>query len=302
MIENGKLTKGKKPDMIDLGIGLLPKFLRDTTDRNRTSTFAFTGAKFEFRAVGSAMNISTSIAVINTIVADAMLMMIDKIKAEAKKGGLDAAVLKVLSATIKEAKPILWEGNNYSEEWVKEAAKRGLPNIASTAEALKALVKPKAIELFGKYGVFTKVELKARYHIWLEMYEKVINIEAKTLAEIANTLVLPAAYGFQNNLVAGYLDMQKLDKGMLPEGVLADRKIAVEKLAADILYIRKNVKVMDEILEKAEKADLEKKTAILFGELKPQMEHIRKHIDAIEAIIPDEAWGLPKYREMLFIK
>ncbi|MGA2507073.1 MAG: glutamine synthetase III [Chitinispirillaceae bacterium] len=306
MLESGKLSKGKKQDLVDLGIGMLPKFFRDTTDRNRTSTFAFTGSKFEFRAVGSAMNISTSLAVINTIVADAMLMMIDRIKAESKKGAFDAAVLKVLGSVVKEAKPILWEGNNYSEEWIKEAAKRGLPNVASTAEALKALMTPKAINLFQKHGVFSKVELTARYHIWLETYEKIINIEAKTLADIVNTMVIPQAYEFQNELASGLLDMEKVCAGKsvkVCDGALPDRREAFESLSADIYYIRKNIKEMEAILEKVHHTeDLEKKTAKLFSDLKPQMEHIRRHVDAIESSIPDSMWSLPKYREMLFIK
>jgi glutamine synthetase len=306
MIESGKLSKGKGQDLIDLGVGLLPKFFRDTTDRNRTSTFAFTGQKFEFRAVGSAMNISTSLAVLNTIVADAMLMIIDRIKAEAKKGAFDAAVLKVLGSVIKESRPVLWEGNNYSEEWIKEAKKRGLPNIASTAEALKALITPKAISLFEKHKVFSKVELTARYHIWLETYEKVITIEAKTLEEMVNTMVIPQAYEFQNELASGLLDMEKLCSGKSAKPckeALADRRLAFEKLTADIYYIRKNLKEMDAVLEKVHHLDdLEKKTARMFSELKPQMEHIRKHVDAIESSVPDKLWSLPKYREMLFIK
>jgi len=306
MLESGKLSKGKKQDLIDLGVGMLPKFFRDTTDRNRTSTFAFTGSKFEFRAVGSSMNISTALTVINTIVADAMLMIIDRIKAETKKTEFDAAVLKVLGSIIKETKPILWEGNNYSEEWIKEAARRGLPNVASTSEALKAMVTPKAVGLFQKHGVFSKVELIARYHIWLETYEKVITIEAKTLADMVNTMVIPQAYEFQNDLASGLLDMEKLCAGKsvkICDGALADRREAFEALSADIYHIRKNLKVMDAILEKIHQTEeLEKKTQSLFTDLKPQMEHIRRHVDAIESSVPDNLWSLPKYREMLFIK
>jgi glutamine synthetase len=306
MLEGGRLSKGKKQDVIDLGVGMLPKFFRDTTDRNRTSTFAFTGSKFEFRAVGSSMNISTSLTVLNTIVADSMLLIADRIKSEAKKGGLDAAVLKVLSSVISESKAILFEGNNYSEEWVREAEKRGLPNVASTAEALKALVTPRAVALFEKHKVFSKVELAARYHIWLETYEKVITIEAKTLAEMVNTMVLPQAYEFQNELASGLLDMEKLCSGKsvtLCGGALDDRKEVFEKLSADIYFIRKNLAAMEAILEKISAIDdLEKKTALLFSDLKPQMEHIRRHVDAIESSVPDRLWSLPKYREMLFIK
>jgi glutamine synthetase len=304
-IEAGKLTKGKKQAIIDLGVSQLPKFPKDTTDRNRTSTFAFTGAKFEFRAVGSAQNISTGIAVINTIVADSMLLLVEKIKAEVKKNGFDGAVLKVLSAAIKESKNILWEGNNYSEEWVKEAAKRGLPNVASTAEALKALVTPKAIALFEKHGVFSKVELKARYHIWLETYERLIDIEAKALRDIVNTQVLPQAYEFQSELSAGVVEMKELSEEAgvsFIDGAIEDRVEALEKLAEEIFYIRKNLKQLNAALDKAQAEGLEKKTALLFSEVKPQMEHIRKHVDAVEVVLPDEFWALPKYWEMLFIK
>ncbi len=304
-IEAGKLTKGKKQAIIDLGVSQLPKFPKDTTDRNRTSTFAFTGAKFEFRAVGSAQNISTGIAVINTIVADSMLLLVDKIKAEVKKSGFEGAVLKVLSAAIKDSKNILWEGNNYSEEWVKEAAKRGLPNVASTAEALKALVTPKAIALFEKHSVFSKVELKARYHIWLETYERLIDIEAKALRDIVNTQVLPQAYEFQSELSAGVVEMKELaeEAGVtFVDGAVEDRVEALEKVAEEIFYIRKNIKQLDAALVKIQAEGLEKKTALLFSEVKPQMEHIRKHVDAIEAVLPDEFWALPKYWEMLFIK
>jgi glutamine synthetase len=306
MLESGKLSKGKKQDIIDLGIGSLPKFFRDTTDRNRTSPFAFTGQKFEFRAVGSSMNISTSLAMLNTIIADSMLMMVERIRVEAKKSEFDVAVLKVLSSVIKESKAILFEGNNYSEEWVKEAAKRGLPNVASTPEALKALIAPKAVTLFEKHRVFSEVELKARYHIWLETYEKVLTIEARTLADMVNTMVVPQASEFQNDLARGLLDLEKLSSGKsikLAAGVLSDRRATLEKLSADIYYIRKNIKEMEAILEKIHKTEsLEKKTAMLFGDLKPQMEHIRKHVDAIESSVPDSLWTLPKYREMLFVK
>jgi glutamine synthetase len=304
-LESGKLTKGKKATLVDLGVGHLPKFPKDTSDRNRTSPFAFTGMKFEFRAVGSSQNISTGIAVINTIVADSILMIVDRIKAEVKKSGFEGAVLKVLSAVIKESKNILFEGNNYSEEWVKEAAKRGLQNVASTAEALKALVTPKAISLFEKHGVFSKVELKARYHIWLETYERLIDIEAKTLRDIVNTEVLPQAYEFQGDLANGFIELQELsaEAGVsFADGTVEDRKEALEQLSNEIYYIRKNVKLLDAALAKCNAEGLEKKTATLFSEVKPAMEHIRKHVDVIEGVLPDEFWSLPKYREMLFIK
>ncbi|MBN1760484.1 MAG: glutamine synthetase III [Chitinispirillaceae bacterium] len=303
MIESGKIVKAKKQDLMDLGVKLLPKFLRDTTDRNRTSPFAFTGQKFEFRALGSSINISTPIAVINTIVADAMQIATERIAAENKSGGeFNVAVLKVLHGLIKESRAILFEGNNYSDEWVKEAEKRGLPNIASTAESLKAFITPKAIDLFERQGVFSKVELQARYVIWQELYEKVIDIEAKTLIEMAKTQILPNAYEYQSDLANGFESISDVaGKLSLESGILEDRKELLESVSADIYYVRKNVKEIEKLLEKAESMELEEKTAFFFNELKPQMEHVRKHVDALETVMPDAQWQLPKYREMLFI-
>jgi glutamine synthetase len=305
MLENGKIEKGHRQNLIDLGVKLLPKFLRDSTDRNRTSPFAFTGAKFEFRAVGSSMNISTPIAVINTAVADSLSIVVERIKAEqASTSNFREAVLKVLSGLVKESKAILFEGNNYSEEWVKEAQKRGLPNEASTAEALKAFIKPKSIDLFERHGVFTKVELHARYNIWLEIYEKVLDIEAKALAEMVRTQVIPAAIEYQAEIAGGLEILKDLVDSKAVELVdeaIEDRKQLLAGLTADIFYIRKNLKQMEELLKKADTLDPEAKAAMYYSELKPHMLHIRRHVDALESVMPDSMWVLPKYREMLFI-
>lgn len=305
MIENGKIVEAKKQDLIDLGVKLLPKFIRDTTDRNRTSPFAFTGQKFEFRALGSAMNISTPIAVLNTIVADAFLIVTERIKEEHKtNSNFNSAVLKALSGVIKESRSVLFEGNNYSDEWVKEAQKRGLPNIASTPEALKAFVSPKAIDLFERHGVLTNVELKARYNIWLELYEKVIDIEARTLKEIVNTQILPAAYEYQSSVASGLdtlIDLSKNGAVKFSADIIEDRKEAFTTISEHIYYVRKNMKELENILNRSESMGLETKTAFFFSDLKPHMEHIRRHVDALENIMPDSIWHLPKYREMLFI-
>jgi glutamine synthetase len=305
MIESGKIEEGKRQDLIDLGVKLLPQFIKDTTDRNRTSPFAFTGQKFEFRALGSAMNISTPIAIINTIVADAFCIVSERIKEEHKKSSnFNKAVLKALSGVIKESKSVLFEGNNYSDEWVKEAQKRGLPNIASTPEALKAFIRPKAIDLFERQAVFSKVELQARYNIWLELYEKVIDIEAKTLSEIVNTQILPEAYEYQSDIASGLdtlIDLSKNGDVKFSEDIVEDRKDAFKTISEHIYYVRKNIKELEKILDKSESMELELKTEYFFSELKPHMEHIRKHVDALENIMPDSMWHLPKYREMLFI-
>jgi len=304
-IEKGEIKKVTKLETIDLGVGLLPKFIRDTSDRNRTSPFAFTGAKFEFRALGSSINISTSIAVVNTVVADSMNTVAFMIGEEQKKTkNFDTAVLNVLAKIIKKTKPVLFEGNNYSQEWVDEAKKRGLANEPSSPEALKAFIKPENIELFEKLGVLSRVEMVARYHIWIELYAKVLEIEARTLTEMVNTQVLPPSYSFQNE-VAASLDMlidYADDKSIkLPAGAVEDRKELFTDLTSDILYIRKNLAKMSVLLEKAEAMELEDKCRTYFEDLKPLMAHIRKHVDALETKMPDELWILPKYKEMLFI-
>jgi glutamine synthetase len=382
MLESGKIEKGKKRDLVDLGVGLLPKFLRDTTDRNRTSPFAFTGAKFEFRALGSSMNVSTSVTVINTIVADSMREIGERIRKElGGKGGkpvgddlrgggddhintgsvvnsgghgnvdnsvsqvnldkgssqhtldksnshtghtghsanhpkldkhvsqagrdeLTTAVLKVLGEVIRESKDILFEGNNYSAEWVKEAEKRGLPNAASTPEALKAFVAPKSVEMFERHKIFTKVELTARYNIWLDTYEKILDIELRTLTEMVNTQILPSAYSYQSDIAEGLEVLRVLSDDMtidMVEGALEDRKEAFEKLTADIFYVRKNLKELDARLQKARGMEREERAMYLFTDVRPQVDHIRRHVDALESAMPDDLWPLPKYREMLFV-
>jgi glutamine synthetase len=312
MIESGKIEKGKKQDFVDLGVSLLPKFMRDTTDRNRTSPFAFTGTKFEFRAIGSSMNVSTAVTMLNTIVADSMMMISEKIGKELKigKNGKDAgddmiaAVLKVLGAVIKESKPILFEGNNYSNDWVKEAKKRGLQNASSSPEAFKAFVAKESIELFERHKVYSKIEMTSRYNIWLDKYEKTLDIEARTLTEMVSTLVLPSAYAYQSDIASGLEVLRVLADDMtidMIEGALEDRKEVFETLTADIYYIRKNLKELDVLMKKAHGMDLEKKVEFFFNDIQPHMDHIRRHVDALECTMPDEFWPLPKYREMLFI-
>jgi glutamine synthetase len=303
-LKNGKMEKVSQKGMADLGLSHLPNFLLDNTDRNRTSPFAFTGAKFEFRAVGSSMNISTSIAVLNTIIADSIMVVVDKIKKAIKGADLGKAVFTALSEIVKECHDILFEGDNYSDAWKKEAARRGLPNIASSPEALKAFVGEGNVALFEKHKVFSASELKARYHIWIEMYNKILDIEAKTLVDIVKTQVLPAAYEYQTALTDSYEALAAVagDNSIgIDSGVLDDRKEALASLSNNIYYVRKNTKELGETLNKAAALDEENRAHLFFTELKSQLSHIRKHVDELEALMPDESWTLPKYREMLFI-
>lgn len=305
MLEKGAKDKVSKRDIIDLGIARLPKFNKDTTDRNRTSPFAFTGNKFEFRAVGSSQNISTPITVINTIIADSLDYVADKIRKASSGKDFSTAVLRVVAELIKETKDIRFEGNNYSEEWVKEAKKRGLPNIASTAESLKALEKKDNIALFEKYKVFSKEELIARYKIWVDMYTIIIGIEANTLNEMVNSCIVPAGCEYEQLLADNLLKLTQLKKEVkldLDAAVLNDQKAHLSEVAQKIYYVRRNSKELEKLLEKASGLHHEERARLYFEELKPLMEHIRRHVDGLERVVSDENWDLPKYREMLFVK
>jgi len=306
MLENGTKSKASKRDVIDLGIARLPRFNKDMTDRNRTSTFAFTGSKFEFRAVGSSQNISTPITIINSIIAESLDYVTNEIKTVKGTGkDFNSEVLKVVSRIAKETKDIRFEGNNYSEEWVKEAKKRGLPNVAATYEALEALTEEKNIALFEKYKVFSKEELIARYHIWIHMYNLTLEIEANTLKEMVNASVVPAGYKYEKLLARTLHELTELEKeaGLkIDPAALEDKKAHLSDVVSKVYYVRRNTNEIDKLLEKAKELSDEKRAELYFKELKALMEHIRKHVDELECVVSDDTWDLPKYREMLFIK
>ncbi|MCX5710066.1 MAG: glutamine synthetase III, partial [Candidatus Omnitrophica bacterium] len=306
MIEKGAKNKVSKHDIIDLGIGHLPKFNKDMTDRNRTSPFAFTGNKFEFRAVGSSQNISTAITMINTIIADSLDYVAAQIKKEqGSTKDFGSAVMKVVAKLAKETKDIRFEGNNYAEEWLKEAKKRGLPNVASTYEALEALITKDNIALFEKYKIFSKEEIVARYHIWIHLYNLTLEIEANTLNEMVNASVVPAGLKYQKLLSDNLSVLTELKKGAgvkLDAAVVNDLKEHLADVSSKIYYVRRNTKVMLGLMDKAKKLSNEKRAEVYYQDLKPLMEHIRRHVDDLECVVSDESWDLPKYREMLFVK
>lgn len=306
MIEKGVQTKVSKKDIVDLGLARIPRFNKDMTDRNRTSPFAFTGAKFEFRAVGSSQNISTPITVINTIISAGIDYVSEKIKKQtALSKDFNTAVLEVIAQVIKETKDIRFEGNNYSLEWVREAEKRGLGNVASTAEALEALIKKENAALFERYKVFSKEELVARYKIWIDMYNLVLEIEANTLNEMVNASIIPSGFEYEQLLADNLVKVTNLKKSAkisFDTAGVEDQKEHLKEVVAKIYYVRRNTKEMIKLLDKAKKLDDGQKAGLYFAQLKPLMEHIRRHVDDLERVVPDEHWDLPKYREMLFIK
>jgi glutamine synthetase len=297
-IETGNVTCASDDCIIDLGLSSLPVVSKDTTDRNRTSPFAFTGNKFEFRAVGSSQSISFPATVLNTIAAAALDEIADKLEAK-KDGDMKQAVLDIVKDEMKKAKAVLFMGDNYSADWHKEAEKRGLPNLKTTPEALKSLNTEKALKLFEKYGVLSNVELKSRYHIWLEKYAKDIEIEAKALYDIVTTQVIPAGMKYQKDLA------ESITGASAALGSKADLSVQKDFLAGIttlISNIRAASQKMKESCEKiASVKDEQGKADYCCKEIKTKMDAIREDVDKLEAFVDDELWSLPKFWEMLFI-
>ncbi len=296
-IEKGKITKATDDAIIDLGVSKLPVLSKDSTDRNRTSPFAFTGNKFEFRAVGSSQSISFPATVLNTIVAESLDLIAAKIKS--RGGNVNQAALDVIREEVKANKAILFMGDNYTREWEKEAAKRGLPNKKTSAEALKDLRTEKALKLFEKYGVLTATELKSRYHIRLERYIKEIDIEATTLANMVQSQVIPASVEYQRTLassVSAVVDVLGDTKALKPQ------KDLLKTVSSLIAEAQKLAGDLTERLEKAKSIESEEKKAAYFcEEIKGTMLAVRETVDTLEHYVDNDLWPMPKYWEMLFI-
>jgi len=303
-IEQGMKKTFSRDDIIDLDLGRLPKFSKDSTDRNRTSPFAFTGRKFEFRGVGSSQNISTAIMVLNTIIAESLEFVANQINKNSETMDFDSAVMKVVTGLIKETRPIRFDGDNYSPEWVKEAGKRGLKNEPSTVNALKAWIDENNIILFETAGVLSREELFCRHNIWVETYNTILEIEANTLFEMVDANVLPAGYRYEQLLsenVRRLLELQRDFGVKIPADALEDHKEHLADIVAKIYYVRKRLAEMKELIGRNGGLEAEAKAELFFKELKPLMEHIRKHVDELEQVVSDDYWPLPKYREILFV-
>ena len=296
-IAEGKTTNASAQELMKLGVARLPEIQRDTTDRNRTSPFAFTGNKFEFRAVGSSQSIAFPIVLLNAAVAEAIGEITKDLKEELKKTKkVDDAVLKVVRSVFKETSAVLFEGNNYSEEWVKEAEKRGLPNLRRTPEALKQLVTKQSRQLLTKLGVFSDEELDSRYHVRLERYIKDVLIELHTLRETVDTLVLPAAFEYAGRLASSAAQAKAAGIAVIPQ---VDTANALGRLIQDLQKARAALgKVIDQAEGMHDSA--EKQAELLTHAGADAAAEVRKLTDAIEVSVDDDLWPLPKYREMLF--
>jgi len=294
-IENGGATSSKSGSDMKIGVTTLPALPKDTTDRNRTSPFAFTGNKFEFRMLGSSFSISGPNVIINTIIAEALKQFADKLE---KSTDFTADLAKLLQETAKKHKCVVFNGNNYSDEWVEEAKKRGLLNIPNTPEALKELVKKEAVELFVAHKVFSEKEIHARYEIMVEQYVKAINIEALTMIDMAKQSIMPAATSFitevAHSIAAVTSVSDKID-------VSAQQEL-LEGLSNKLSSMNKNVKALEQALEGAlNVSDLEKQAVAFREKVFAAMLTLRADGDALEKMIASEYWPLPTYSEMLFI-
>ncbi|MBI3554216.1 MAG: glutamine synthetase III [Elusimicrobia bacterium] len=299
-LEKGVTTKGTEPEWMHFGIDKIPAILRDNTDRNRTSPFAFTGNKFEFRAVGSSFNNAVPITVLNTIVAQQLLETRKEIDAKLKsKKVFKDAVIDVLRKLYKESKAVCFEGNNYSAEWAAEAKKRGLPNVTTTPEALKAWVDKKSVAMFENLAVLSKTEVHSRHHIKLEKYAKDIDIEAKLVIEMVNSIFVPAGVRYQNELLESLRGL----KEFLPKhGALKTQTDLLSEVSSKIDSARKGVAALAESLAAAEKTEEAEAKALAYcHKVKPHFEAVRNAVDGLEGLVPAKEWPLPKYREMLFL-
>ncbi len=282
----------------------IPEILLDNTDRNRTSPFAFTGNKFEFRAVGSSANTAKPMFVINTIMADQLTRFRDEVKQLISKGiKKDDAIFDVIKRYIKESKPIRFEGNNYSEEWVAEAKKRGLSNHRSTPDALKAFVDPRTIEMFEKHSVMNKKELAARYEIKLEKYIKKIQIESRVMGDLAINHILPTAIQYQNRLIENAKGLKEVLDSKSFVKLSRNQLNTIKEISDHISTIKEEVEQMVEARKVANKIeDLPKQAKAYKEDVFKYFDSIRYHVDKLELLVDDEIWPLPKYRELLFIK
>jgi glutamine synthetase len=287
------LAQNPEAAVIKLGVSQLPEVMRDNTDRNRTSPFAFTGNKFEFRAVGSSASTAFPITLVNAAVADGMAEITKALKVKIESGKkVDVAAFEVIQEVIKETKAIRFEGNGYSEEWVKEAATRGLKNLRKTPEALAELTTASAKKLLGE-GIFTEAEVMSRFHVRLERYIKNMFIEVDTLRSMVDTQILPACYAYSTVLASAVIAGK--DFGIVPPPSL--KKLG--NLTSTLLTKREELETAYHKVETL--GSEEEKAKLLSLDVSTLMAEVRGLCDELESIIADDYWPLPKYREMLFL-
>ena len=303
-VTDGKLSPEEKTDLKLNVVGKIPEILLDNTDRNRTSPFAFTGNKFEFRAVGSLANCANPMTVLNTIVAKQLRDFkeeVDKLidEKELKK---DEAIFNVLREYIKDSQDILFEGNGYSKEWEEEAARRGLSNNKTTPAAIQCKVGKEAIDLYQEMEVMNEKEIRARHEIELDEYSLRIQIEGRVLGDIALNHVIPTAVNYQNTLIENVTGLKEVF-GKEFETIAKEQMDLIRRISDHISAITVKTNAMVEERKKANvMTNAEKKAFYYCEKVKPYFEQIRYHCDKLELMVDDELWPLVKYREMLFTR
>ena len=291
-LESGKLIKSNKKKEFVIGVEALPNFPKDTTDRNRTSPFAFTGNKFEFRSLGSADSISCSNVMLNTIVAYELCQFADRLE---KADDFTKELNKLLAETLKKHKRVIFNGNNYSEEWVKEAEKRGLKNYPTTVDCLPHYADDKNISMFEKFKIFTKSEVQSRYEILIENYSKLIKIEALTMIDMAKKEILPAGIEFTKELCDTISSKKSIGlKGGAEEKLAKRLSFLTDKLLLEIETLEKKTNKANTISDSLKLAEFCR------DEIIPSMNEMRLYADEMETIVPEKLWPFPTYGELLF--
>ena len=296
-IEAGALKSTKQGGFMEVGVSVLPKLPKDAGDRNRTSPFAFTGNKFEFRAVGSSFSIAGPNTVLNTIVAESLDFMATEIEASIKAGKtLVEAIQVLLPAILKDSKKVIFNGDGYTEEWQQEAAKRGLPNLKTTVEAIPMIIRKDSIDLFTKYKVFSEKELQSRYVIFSENYVKTITIEANMMVVMAKTMILPAGIRYLGEVAEAVVAVQAA-------GVDAAHQLeALKELSTAVTAVQTTMAALEKVLHHHAEGDVYAHAKYSRDGVVPKMNDLRAAGDHLETLVADDLWPLPTYREMLFIK
>ncbi|SMP48823.1 glutamine synthetase III [Desulfonatronum lacustre] len=295
-IKAGAVKGSKKKDALTVGVDTLPPLPMDPGDRNRTSPFAFTGNRFEFRAVGSAQSIAGPQVALNTMMSESLDYMATELEKATKgdPGKLNNAVQALLKKVIIEHEAIIFNGDGYSEEWHKEAEKRGLPNLKTTPEALPEITSKPVIELFKTYGVLSEAELHSRQEIYLEQYSKTINTEANLAIRLAKTVIFPAAVRYQGELAATCANLKAIGHDV--------KMITLEDVTAKLRSLQKAVGDLEGALGKVPHGDTLKEAKYFCEAILPAINTVREWADCLETLVADDLWALPSYQEMLFIK
>ena len=306
------MEESSSDDLVSLGgkhgmkldIPQIPELLIDNTDRNRTSPFAFTGNRFEFRAVGSEANCASAMIALNTAVAEQLVIFKTEVDALIEKGEPNiSAIVQVLRKYIKECKPIRFDGNGYSEEWKEEAKRRGLDCETSCPVIFDQYLTPESIKMFESAGVMTRKELEARNEVKWETYTKKIQIEARVLGDLVMNHIVPVAISYQSKLIDNVFKMKSIFPEEEADKLSAENKAIIKEIAERTTFIKEHVDAMIEARKVANKITDEREKAIAYHDtIAPMLEEIRYHIDKLELIVDDQMWTLPKYRELLFIR